>query len=416
MFEDGNSYEEIMERCLKSGRVSTDVDKREGSVVFNGVAPAADEIALIYTLLDSVYENGFADTAEREYLIERCKERGIVPYPATYAVLKADFNMEIPLGNRFNLDDLNYVVIEFIGTTTNPSESEEEPDEQIWSYQLQCETAGIEGNAHFGELSAIDFVDTNMVGSITELLIPAEDEEDTEDLRARYMDSFNETPFGGNKADYKQKVKEIAGVGGVKVTPVWNNDMDPAAFIPTSAVKAWYTEIIPTLSDEIKKWLIVIYEAAANKWLTTGGTVKITIINSDYNKASDILINTVQNIIDPEESAGNGAGVAPIGHIVTVVSCVEKLVDIRMSITFDDGYSWSTLATTIREAIEGYFLELRKEWADSDTTTIRLSQIENRILNIGGVLDVQDTTINGSQNNLFLQSEEIPVLGTIENM
>lgn len=414
MFEDGNSYEEIMERCLQSDRVSKDVDKREGSVVFNGVAPAVDEIAFIYTLLDSIYENGFADTAEREYLIERCKEKGIVPYPATYAVLKAEFNMEIPIGNRFNLDDLNYVVTEFIGITTN--EDGENPEDQIWSYQLRCETAGIEGNAHFGELSAIDFVDTNMVGSITELLIPAEDEEDTEDLRARYMDSFNETPFGGNQADYKQKVKEIAGVGGVKVTPVWNNAMDPATLIPTNAVKAWYSEIISSLSGEVKTWLTTVYEAASNKWLTTGGTVKIIIINSDYNKASDVLINTVQNILDPEENAGSGTGIAPIGHIVKVVSCVEKVVDIRMSITFDDGHSWNTLANTIKEAIEGYLLELRKGWDDSDTTTIRLSQIENKILNIEGILDVQDTTINGSKSNLALESEEIPVLGNVENV
>lgn len=361
MFEDGNSYEEIMERCLASNRVSSDVDKREGSVIFNGVAPAADEIALIYTLLDSVYENGFADTAEREYLIQRCKERGITPYPATYAVLKGDFNMEIPIGNRFNLDDLNYVVIEAIGNTT-------EDKTATYSYQLQCETAGAEGNAHFGELSAIDFVDTDMEGFLTELLIPAEDEEDTEDLRKRYLNSFQDTPFGGNKADYKLKTKAISGVGGVKVTPVWNG----------------------------------------------GGTVKLTIINSDFDKASTVLVNTVQELIDPAPH-GTGVGIAPIGHTVTVVSATEKTINIFTRITFDDGYSWSSLQAQIIEIIEGYLLELRKNWENSDNTIVRVSQIENRILNIEGVLDVQDTLINSVSGNFTLGAEEIPVLGTISN-
>lgn len=361
MFEDGNSYEEIMERCLSSERVSTDVDKREGSVVFNGVAPAADEIALIYTLLDSVYENGFADTAEREYLIQKCKERGITPYLATKAVLKAQFNMEIPIGNRFNLDDLNYVTIAYIG-------SEVVEDATVYYYQLQCETAGVEGNAHFGELSAIDFVDSNIEGSITELLIPAEDEEDTEELRQRYLNSFSDTPYGGNKADYKLKTKAISGVGGVKVTPVWNG----------------------------------------------GGTVKLTIINSDFDKASSVLVSTVQEAIDPDPQ-GTGSGIAPIGHTVTVVSCTESTINVSLRITFDDGYSWNTLKTAVEEAIGAYLLELRRNWENYDNTVVRVSQIENRILNIDGVLDVQDTLINGSSGNFTLDFEKIPVLGTVSN-
>lgn len=360
MFEDGNSYEEIVERAL--ARVDTNVDKREGSVVFNGVAPASDEIALIYTLLDSVYENGFADTAEREYLIQRCKERGIIPYPATYAVLKAEFNMEIPIGNRFNLDDLNYIITEFIGVTGDE-------DSKLWSYQLQCETLGTEGNSHFGELSAIDFVDSNMQGSITELLIPAEDEEDTEALRARYMDSFNETPFGGNQADYKKKCKEIDGVGGVKVTPVWNG----------------------------------------------GGTVLLTIINSMYEEASNVLVSKVQEIIDPTKD-GSGAGLAPIGHTVTVKSCSKIMLNIKLKATLDDGYIWESIKPIAEEAIEEYLLSLRKNWADNDSTIVRISQIENKILNIDGVLDIQDTSINDSTTNITLGIYEIPMLGGVTNV
>ena len=50
-YEDGNSFEEIMERTLS--KVSTDVDKREGSVIYNAMAPTNEEIANIFVVFKS---------------------------------------------------------------------------------------------------------------------------------------------------------------------------------------------------------------------------------------------------------------------------------------------------------------------------------------------------------------------------
>ena len=49
-----------------------------------------------------------------------------------------------------------------------------------------------------------------------------EDEEDDETLRARLLEQTTEKAFAGNVIDYKNKTKEINGVGAVKVTPIWN--------------------------------------------------------------------------------------------------------------------------------------------------------------------------------------------------
>ena len=111
MYED-QTYETILDRSL--ARVATDVDKREGSLVMNAIAPVSAEHANIYILLNGIIQNGYADTAIREYLVLRCKERGIIPYDATQAVLKGKFNMEVPIGSRFNLNELNYKAIAFI--------------------------------------------------------------------------------------------------------------------------------------------------------------------------------------------------------------------------------------------------------------------------------------------------------------
>lgn len=71
------------------------------------------------------------------------------------------------------------------------------------------------------------------------------------------------------------------------------------------------------------------------------------------------------------------------------------------------------LQSFIEEAISNYFLELRKEWADVPYLIVRISQIDNRILSVQGIVDVQNTSINDKRNNLNLGKYEIPVLGGV---
>lgn len=123
------TYKEILERMLT--RVPEDVDKREGSIIYDALGPCAAELAQMYVELEQALNESFADTASREFLVRRAAERGLSPYPATRAVLAARFSgTDVPLGTRFSLDGLNYAV-----TAENV---------------VTCETAGSEGNKHFG--------------------------------------------------------------------------------------------------------------------------------------------------------------------------------------------------------------------------------------------------------------------------
>lgn len=94
MYED-MTFEVLMERMM--GRIPDTVDKREGSIIYNALAPAAVELSNMYIGLEWVMDQSFADTQGREYLIRRCAERGITPDAATCAVLKGVFNMDIPV-------------------------------------------------------------------------------------------------------------------------------------------------------------------------------------------------------------------------------------------------------------------------------------------------------------------------------
>lgn len=342
------TYESIMERML--GTIPSTMDKREGSIIYDTLAPCAVELQLMYIELDAILSEIFADTASREYLIKRAAERGLSPTTATYAYLKGEFNIDVSIGARFSQSELNYVVTEKIDTG---------------EYILQCETIGTDGNKNFGQLIPIDYIDGLTTASLTELLIPGEDEEDTEIFRTRYYNSFDSQAFGGNQADYIEKTNAIAGIGGVKVYPAWNG----------------------------------------------GGTVKLVIIDSEFNTPSDEFVSLVQETIDPTND-GSGVGIAPIGHVVTVQSTTDVTISIASIFTFSEGYDIDTAMQSLEEEIESYFQELRTTWADGQII-IRISQIESRLLELDAILDIESTSINESTSNIQLGADEIPVLGEV---
>jgi len=347
------TFESIMEDML--ARVPSTMDKREGSVIWDALAPCAVELQNVYIALDTVLNETFADTASLFYLAKRAAERGISQKLASQAVLQGEFtpsNLELSIGSRFSCDSLNYAITEKISNGI---------------YKLTCETAGTEGNRHLGTLIPIDYIAGLETAELTEVLIPAEDDEDVESLRERYFNSMTSQAYGGNIADYEEKTNSIDGVGGVKVTPVWNG----------------------------------------------GGTVKLTVINSDYAVPSEELVELVQNKIDPVGHSGEGVGLAPIGHVVTVVGVQGKTVDIVTNITYQTGWNWDSAKSYVLNAIDQYFKELGQVWDEQENLIVRISQLESRIISCEGVLDISGTTLNGSASNLSLAVDEIPVRGTV---
>ena len=348
------SYEQILKRMLD--RVPNSFDKREGSIIYDALAPAAMELMGMYIEINTILKETFGDTASRDFLIRRARERGVIPQPYTHAVLKAvskPDTVDIKVGSRFSLEDLNYEVLEKI---------------RDGEYKIKCESLGVVGNKYFGPMIPIDYIQGLQNIEITELLIPGEDEEDTEVFRKRYFDSFDSKAYGGNVEDYLRKTNSIPGVGSTKVTPVWNG----------------------------------------------GGTVKLTILDSNFDKANETLIETVQNMIDPTMDA-TGIGIAPIGHIVTVDTVEEVMINISTLMTFEEMYSFESVKANIMEVISKYLLEIRKQWANQDNPIVRIAQIESRILAIDGIIDIINTQINGSYNNLTLNKYQIPVIGEITN-
>ena len=205
------NYDTILQRMLDN--VSSKVDKREGSIIYDAIAPCAAELAQMYITLKNNIDLVFLDTAPNEYLDRLANQSGVERREATFSIKQATFYdeennlMDIPIGERFSIDDLIFKATEKIS---------------LGIYKVECETAGIIGNGVTGNLIPINYIQNLAKAEITELLIPGEDEEDDETLRARLLEQTTEKAFAGNVIDYKNKTKEINGVGAVKVTPIWN--------------------------------------------------------------------------------------------------------------------------------------------------------------------------------------------------
>lgn len=329
MFED-MTYEYILNRALS--RVSNDVDKRQGSIIYDAIAPACAELAQAYIRMGLIMDNAFADTAIRKYLILRAKERGIEPYAATKAILKGVFNCEVPVGSRFNLGELNYVVLEKI---------------KDYEYQLQCETEGGIGNAQFGRLLPLETIQGLETATLTEVLIPGRDEENTDDFRQRYFDTIDKDAFGGNKADYQNWVKAIDGVGQVKVqrTP------------------------------------------------SGGGTVGIIVMGADDEPASQKLLDDIKQQLDPTN--GEGDGISPVGHNVTVKSASYIGIAVNVDWVLEDGSNEHLVNTQAVKAIEEYFADVNSEWENNKKLRAYSAQVLVRLLDIDGVVNITDVKLNG---------------------
>ncbi len=122
----------------------------------------------------------------------------------------------------------------------------------------------------------------------------------------------------------------------------------------------------------------------------------------------------MQTAVDPAENHGEGLGLAPIGHFVTVRGVEERRISLTLHLTLETRYRFEDLRPSIEEAVDGYFRELASVWAvqpSQNPLTVQVSALEMRLLALPGVIDLEDTLIDGQGKNLTLGENEIPVRG-----
>jgi len=362
-------YEQILERLLSN--VPNDVDKREGSIIFNALSPAALELQQIYEELADVLTETFADTAGLDSLIMRARERGIKYKDATHAVIKGTLTFsenqltepEV-IGSVFGVENSTM----FYEVTSKVSY---EPATRVGVYLMRCQEEGTAGNIASGSLlleeTDDDSIPDNLaIASITELYTTAREDEELEAFRARYFDEIQNQAFGGNVADYIKATNEIDAIGAAQILPVY-------------------------LGEPLH--------------------VGIRFLTSAYEVPTAEQVSDIQDMFDPDPQS-YGYGIAPIGHIVTVMGATAEDMDIVATATFETGYNWEAMHDTIEAECEAYLLSLRKEWKDG-AATISPGALAYLVKKNAAHITTFSCTINGQVADFVLEEDEVPVLHSL---
>lgn len=350
--------------------VPDDIDTRQGSIIYDALAPMALGFESLTIEMMNIIREAYIQTATGEFLDYKAQEKGTARILASNAEVSAVFlddtgsNVSVEVGDRFatiSAEPVFFMIKQVTG---------------LGSAILVAETAGTVGNGYIGQLLPVtpnDNIATAMIKSIT---VPARDDESDDDLRERLLLANSSIRYGGNVADYVTMTSALNGVGAVQAYPAWNG----------------------------------------------GGTVRLVILNNNFDAPSPELIDEVKQAIDPQDLTGSGYGLAPIGHTVTVASPTVKTVSVALKIVTNSATSVDSLTATINKTLSDYFLGLRKKWdvatnVDEYSVTVYRAALIGELIKIDGIVNIESIKLNDSENDVALeftnQLQELPILGEV---
>ncbi|OWA34368.1 Baseplate J family protein [Saccharibacillus sp. O16] len=360
----------IRQRMLD--RLPADLDKSEGSFLWDAQAPAAYMLSEAALWAQELLRRGFASTAasedaafRSEELDLRVSEHGVSRRSAIAAEGTVTFTGEagrtVPLGT----------------TVAIPSDvGSDEPSKEYetltavtldsagrGSVSIRAVIPGSAGNVPAGSLSLLNDPISGITSATNEVAITggADIESDTS-LLERFYAKVRNQGTSGNKAQYMQWAGEIPGVGASRVIPLWKG----------------------------------------------AGTVGIYLLDADKRAASTAIVSAVQQYIDPTRD-GQGEGMAPAGPIVTVMPAEEVPIHIEVTPTLANGATAGEVKRQIEEGVTAYLKQLA--FRDS---LVRYTRIAAILLDIPPLIDYTDLKVNGtSERNIEVDAHQVAVLGTV---
>lgn len=363
LYLENQTEEQIMQRML--ARVPSDLDKSEGSFIWDAVAPAAFMLSEAAVWAQQVLARGFAQTAYGEYLDLRCAEHGVVRREAATAAGNVTFTGTpgklVPKGIvvATPADEISREVsIEFVSVADIVID-----ENGVGKVGVRAVTAGKNGNVPAGTITVM----TSSVSGVTAVVNETEtkggaDIESDESLLERFYAKVRSPGTSGNKAQYAQWAYEQPGVGGVRVRPLWKGP----------------------------------------------GTVGIYLLDSDKRAAGHEVVEAVQKFIDPTQN-GQGQGAAPAGPVVTVMAAEEVPINISVKLTLASSSTLGAAKAMIEKGARDYL----KTIAFADPL-VRYTRIAAVLLDLSAIIDYTELTVNGVNNtNLQISPGQVAVLGTV---
>lgn len=334
MYE-AESQDAILKRLQQN--TGSQVNTYEGTFAYDVLASNSIEFAKQEVEREEMYKAAFAETASGDYLTLIAEDHGVTRKEATAAVgnVVVKGNGTIPVGTLFQTES----GISFTTTTTTAVKNEA-------TIPVQCTEAGTVGNVGANTVTVIP-MSIPGITSVTnpEPMTDGFDQESDDDLYERFHFHVTQPATSGNCNDYIEWASSIAGVGHVKVLPIWNGP----------------------------------------------GTVKVLVTDANGEPASPALLNKVITYIE---------SVRPIGPEVTVVAPSLFDLTIKLTVTSGDGD-----ADYIKTMLNKYFVS--RNFTGTTISYAKVGNMiltDNKT----EVDDYSGLLINDATGNISVTDDQIP--------
>ncbi|GAC41250.1 baseplate J/gp47 family protein [Paenibacillus popilliae] len=355
--------EVIRQRMLD--RMPADLDKTEGSIPWDAIAPVAIELVLASEWAKEVLRRAFVQTTFGDYLTYKAQENGLERRPAVAArtsgddvLFTGDPGSPVPEGYLVSTESTDSTPAKLYRTLAamvldNAGKGR---------VAVKAVDVGLIGNVPIG---AVRHLTEPLPGirSVTNLnpLHGGVDEEEDETLRQRILEENRREEGDGNISDYVAWAKQVSGVGNVLVEPLWQGV----------------------------------------------GTVRIIILDLDGRPAPQPTIDAVQEHIDPL-SRGRGEGLAPVSAKVTVHAATTTYIDATIpGLVPKPGYTLEQARVNAEAALNAYLFQV------NPGGVIKIQEAAASVIYTLGIENVGDILLEGSRQDILLEVNELAQLGSV---
>lgn len=352
LFED-QTPETIRSRIL--AQLETGLQTREGSFAYDVVSPVSFEIWRVMMTLDELISAFYVDEHSGKYLDSHAELLALARRQGTKAAAEIYFTgrdgVTIPAGTAFfTRGGLRF--------------------------DLAADVT-LAGGAGTGYLRAAEVGDVYNVdaGAITQILRSISglesfangaasggtDPESDAALFSRIDYRRKHPSTSGNENHYKEWALSRDGVGGVKVTRLWDGP----------------------------------------------GTVRVLVAGYDWEPVDDTVVGACADYIETQR---------PVGAEVTVVSAAGVPIDVTAAVSLADGAALadveqqfvSELGTYLRSLAEDYFAE-----SGIHEYTVHINRIAALLMGVPGVVDYSGLQVNGGTANIVIDGTSVPETGEV---
>ena len=194
---------------------------------------------------------------------------------------------------------------------------------------------------------------SGLTGVTNDAAVGGTDPESDKSLVERLYAYLRKPATSGNVYHYEQWALADDGVGGVKVAPLWNGP----------------------------------------------GTVKVLIVSPAKAPVDQEVVTRCADHIQQNR---------PIGAAVTVESASALMINVEATITIESTTTKSAVKEAFANSLNAYLQSIAFEKYE-----LIYNRLAFMLLDIEGVIDYEDLTVNGGTSNIAIATNEVPVAGTV---